>query len=63
MPSYGQIFSQEELDSLTAFILTEIEGKTKEMLLSDNPDFSGLVESNELNFRLETLTDQIDGIP
>lgn len=63
MPAYGQTFSEAELKRLTTYILTGIEGKTKDMLLDDNPDLSGLIESEDLNFRLETLTDQINGIP
>lgn len=63
MPGYGQTFSDDELEKLTIYILTTIEGKTKEQLLGDNPDLSGLITSNDLNFRLETLTDAINGIP
>jgi glucose/arabinose dehydrogenase len=63
MPAYAQTFSEEELKRLTTFILNNTEGKTKDMLSSENPDLSGLIESDDLNFRLETLTEGIDGIP
>ncbi|MFY0626576.1 MAG: PQQ-dependent sugar dehydrogenase [Reichenbachiella sp.] len=63
MPAYGNTFSDEELEGLTNYIIANIEGKTKDMLLNDNPDLSGLIESDDLNFRLETLTDEITGVP
>ncbi|MFT6856527.1 MAG: glucose/arabinose dehydrogenase [Cyclobacteriaceae bacterium] len=63
MPAYGATFSEEELAHLSDFILTSIEGKTKASLLDENPDLSGLITSDDLSFRLETLTDEISGIP
>lgn len=63
MPSYGSVLSAQTIEDLTNYILTEIEGKTKAMLEEENPDLSGLIESDDLTFRLETLTDEIPGIP
>ncbi|MCX2719631.1 PQQ-dependent sugar dehydrogenase [Lentiprolixibacter aurantiacus] len=63
MPAYGSMLSEKEIEDLANYILTDIEGKTKEMLEEDNPDLSGLISSDDLNFRLETITDEIPGIP
>lgn len=63
MPAYGSMLSEKEIEDLANYILTEIEGKTKAMLEEDNPDLSGLISSDDLNFRLETITDEIPGIP
>lgn len=63
MPAYGATLSAQEIQDLTSYILTEIEGKTKAMLEEENPDLSGLITSDDLSFRLETLTDEIPGIP
>ena len=63
MPAYGTTFDDEEIKDLADYILTEIEGKTKEMLESENPDLSGLIVSDDLSFRLETMTDDIPGTP
>ena len=63
MPAYEATFSEEELRDLTNYILSEIQGKTKEMLEAENPDLSGLIKSNDLAFRLETLTEEIPGVP
>ncbi len=63
MPAYGSTLSTQEIEVLTNYILTEIDGKTKEMLEEDNPDLSGLISSDDLSFRLETMTDEIPGIP
>ncbi len=63
MPAYGATFSEQEIQELTDYILTEIEGKTLAMLEEENPDLSGLISSDDLSFRLETLTDEIPGVP
>ena len=63
MPAYGATFSEQEVKDLTNYILSEIKGKTKEMLGTDNPTLSGLTKSDDLSFRLETITDKIPGIP
>ncbi len=63
MPAYENTFSEEELNDLTNYILREIEGKTQEMLEAENSDLSGIITSDDLNFRLETITADIDGIP
>jgi glucose/arabinose dehydrogenase len=63
MPAYGSMLSEKEIEDLANYILTQIEGKTKAMLEEDNPDLSGLISSDDLNFRLETITDEIPGIP
>jgi len=63
MPAYGTALSDQEITDLTNYILTEIEGKTKAMLEAENPDLSGLISSDDLSFRVETLTDDIPGIP
>ncbi|MEL6974353.1 MAG: PQQ-dependent sugar dehydrogenase [Bacteroidota bacterium] len=63
MPAYGATFSEEEIAELTNYILTEIDGKTLAMLEEENPDLSGLISSDDLTFRLETLTDEIPGVP
>ncbi|MGX1930172.1 PQQ-dependent sugar dehydrogenase [Flagellimonas sp. 2504JD4-2] len=63
MPAYGSTLSAQQIEDLTNYILTEIDGKTKAMLEEDNPDLSGLISSDDLTFRLETMTDDIPGIP
>ncbi|NAS13683.1 PQQ-dependent sugar dehydrogenase [Poritiphilus flavus] len=63
MPAYGATFSEQEIQDLTDYILSEIEGKTLAMLEEENPDLSGLISSDDLSFRLETITDEIPGIP
>ncbi|MCL6265974.1 PQQ-dependent sugar dehydrogenase [Flagellimonas myxillae] len=63
MPAYGSALSAQAIEELTNYILTEIDGKTKAMLEEENPDLSGLITSDDLSFRLETLTDDIPGIP
>ncbi|WP_420601686.1 PQQ-dependent sugar dehydrogenase [Flagellimonas sp.] len=63
MPAYESTFSEQEIKDLTNFILSEIDGKTKQMLEEDNPDLSGLTTSDDLTFRLETITNKIPGIP
>jgi glucose/arabinose dehydrogenase len=63
MPAYDATFSDEDLNDLTNYILSEIEGKTKKMLEANNPNLSGLIKSDDLSFRLETITDKIPGIP
>lgn len=63
MPAYGSTLDAQEIEALTDYILTEIDGKTKAMLEEENPDLSGLISSDDLSFRLETLTDDIPGIP
>jgi glucose/arabinose dehydrogenase len=63
MPAYAATFSEQEIKDLTNYILTEIDGKTKEMLENDTPNLSGLIKSTDLSFRLETIADKIPGIP
>lgn len=63
MPAYGSALSAQQIEDLTDYILAEIEGKTKAMLEEENPDLSGLITSDDLTFRLETMTDEIPGIP
>ncbi len=63
MPAYGNTFTEEELIDLTNYLLRETEGVSISMIEENAPNFSSLVESTDLNFRLETITDQIDGIP
>ena len=63
MPAYGNTFTSAELEGLTNYILTEIEGKTKASLLEDNPNLSGVISSDDMDFRVETLTDQVGSNP
>jgi len=63
MPAYGASLSTQEIEALSSYILSEIDGKTKAMLEEENPDLSGLISSDDLSFRLETITDDIPGIP
>ncbi|WP_422351540.1 PQQ-dependent sugar dehydrogenase [Flagellimonas sp.] len=63
MPAYGSALSAQQIEDLSNYILTEIDGKTKAMLEEENPDLSGVITSDDLTFRLETLTDEIPGIP
>lgn len=63
MPAYGAVLNEEEIEAIAAYILTEIEGKTQEMLLEENPDLSGIIESDDMDFRLEELTDEINEVP
>jgi glucose/arabinose dehydrogenase len=63
MPAYGVTFTEEELQDLVNYIISETEGITKEMLLNDNPDLSEIIQSNDMKFRTETLTKGINGTP
>lgn len=63
MPGYSSALTDEELRGIADFIISETAGKTKAMLLTENPDLSGVQSSDDMNFRLETLTDEIDGVP
>ncbi len=63
MPAYGATFNEQEVKDLANYILSEIKGKTKEMLEADNPNLSGLIKSDDVSFRLETITDNIPGTP
>ena len=51
MPTYGATFSEQEVKGLTNYILSEIKGKTKDMLQAVNPALSGLIKSDDLSFR------------
>ncbi|MEM7381540.1 MAG: PQQ-dependent sugar dehydrogenase [Bacteroidota bacterium] len=63
MPAYGATFTEQEIQELADYILTEIDGKTLAMLEEENPDLSGLISSDDLSFRVETITDEIPGVP
>ncbi len=63
MPSYENVFTSQEIKDLADYILQEIEGKTKADIEAENPNLSGIITSEDLNFRLETITNQIDGVP
>lgn len=63
MPSYEPTFSEFELMSLAAYILKETDGKTKASLVADNPELSGVIETEDLSFRVETISDEIEGVP
>ncbi|WP_203258550.1 PQQ-dependent sugar dehydrogenase [Hyunsoonleella ulvae] len=63
MPAYENTFSPQEIKDLADYILQEIEGKTKADIEVENPNLSGTIESDDLIFRLETITNQIDGVP
>lgn len=63
MPSYQNAFTNQEIKDLAAYILREIEGKTKADIEAENPNLSGIIESDDLSFRLETITNQFSGIP
>ncbi|MEX0288824.1 MAG: PQQ-dependent sugar dehydrogenase [Flavobacteriaceae bacterium] len=63
MPAYSALLSAQEIEELADYILSEIEGKTQAMLQEENPDLSGLITSDDLSFRVETITDDIPGIP
>lgn len=63
MPAYGGAFTEQEVNDLANYILLEIKGKTKKMLETSNLGLSELIKSDDLNFRLETITDKIPGTP
>lgn len=63
MPSYENIFTSQEIQDLTDYILQEIDGKTQADIATENPNFSEIITSDDLNFRLETITNQINGVP
>ena len=63
MPAYSSVFSDSELDDLSNFILREIHGRTLADIQAENPDLSGTITSEDLNFRVETITEDIDGVP
>ena len=39
MPAYGSSLNAQDIEELTNYILTEIDGKTKAMLEEENPNF------------------------
>ncbi|WP_299555647.1 PQQ-dependent sugar dehydrogenase [Seonamhaeicola sp.] len=63
MPSYKNAFTDQEIKDLADYILREIEGKTKADIEAENPNLSGIMQSDDLSFRLETITNQFSGIP
>ncbi|MFD2727263.1 PQQ-dependent sugar dehydrogenase [Hyunsoonleella rubra] len=63
MPSYENAFTTQEIKDLADYILQEIEGKTKADIETENPNLSGIITSEDLDFRLETVTNQISGVP
>lgn len=63
MPAYGNTLTEQEISDLSKYLIQETKGKTLESLYADNPDFSALISSDELDFKVETITDAIDGTP
>ena len=61
MSAYDTTFTDKEIAELTDFILGGIENLTSESF-KEKPDFSGVIESEDLDFRLETVVEGL-GIP
>jgi len=61
MSAYDTTFTEEEIADLTDYILTGLENFTSESF-EERPDFSGIIESEEMNFRLEPVVEGM-GIP
>jgi len=61
MPAYDTAFTDKELGELTDYILTGIENVTAEDF-EEKPDFSGVIRSEALDFRLDTVVGGL-GIP
>jgi aldose sugar dehydrogenase len=55
MPAFDTTFTDKELAELTDYILEGIENKTKAEIEQQRPDFSGVIESEDLAFRLDTV--------
>lgn len=56
MPAYEKTFSDKEISELTDYILKGIE-RTVSDQLDENVDYDGMVKSEKLNFRVETVVD------
>lgn len=63
MPSYQSAFTEEEINELAQYILKETNGKSKEDFETGNTSYSGLIKSDDLNFRVETINAEINGKP
>lgn len=63
MPSYENVFNSQEVKDLANYILQEIDSKTKEDIEKENPNLSGVIESENLSFRLDLITDNLPGVP
>ncbi len=61
MPAYDTAFTDKEIRELTDYILTGIETMTAEDF-AEKPDFSGVIRSDALDFRLDTVTGGL-GVP
>lgn len=56
MPAYDTAFTSKEISELTDYILKGIE-RTVADQLDENTDYTGIVESEDLNFQVETVVD------
>ncbi len=54
MPAYDTTFTEKELDALTSYILEGIEDLTQEDF-ERQPDFSGVIQTEALAFRVEQI--------
>ncbi|GJM35458.1 MAG: hypothetical protein DHS20C18_44590 [Saprospiraceae bacterium] len=61
MPAYDTTFTDHEIDNLVDFILGGIEKLTSDDF-EEKPDWIGFVESEELDFRLDTVVNGL-GVP
>lgn len=61
MPGYDTAFTDKEIAELTDFILTGIESLTAESF-AERPDFSGEIQTEALNFKLEQVA-EVDDVP
>ncbi len=56
MPAYDTTFTQKEFNELTDYIMGGIESLTEEDFEKE-PDFSGIINSEKLDFKLEKVVD------
>ncbi|MEL7119873.1 MAG: PQQ-dependent sugar dehydrogenase [Bacteroidota bacterium] len=56
MPAYDTAFTDQEITDLVNYILVDIEQFTRQQL-KQGPQLSGVIESEELKFSLETVAD------
>jgi glucose/arabinose dehydrogenase len=58
MPAYDTAFTDQEISDLTDYIVKGIERVVADQL-DESDDFSGTIESEELDFRVETVVDDL----
>jgi glucose/arabinose dehydrogenase len=55
MPAFGETFTAQELSNLTDYLLKGIEQQTKKSVRRASSELQGVIESEDLTFRLDTI--------